>query len=240
MSKVKLFAKPDIPFPYTIKSSKRAKRLSLKITSQHGVQVVKPESMPEQRVLAFLQQHIDWVEKHAALWQVAQEEHALPDSITIPYLNKTWQVSYDYNPLHGKRGKLLSLDETHLLYTGPDEADKISRHLHKWLETLAIDILVMRLRDLSRQTQLDFNEVIFRKQHTRWGSCSQEKNISLNLKLIFLPEVLIDYILIHELAHTKHMNHGPCFWALVANFVPDYKQCVKKLKHTETYIPRWF
>jgi predicted metal-dependent hydrolase len=240
VSKVKLFTKTDFPFPYTIKPSKRAKRLSLKVTPEHGVQVVKPEKMAEQRALVFLEQHIDWVQKHAAVWEVAHRKRELPTIITIPSINSSWSVRYDYNPLRSKRGRLLPMDETDLLYIGPDEDKIIFRCLHRWIETVAIDFLVMRLRKLSKQTKLEFNEVIFRKQQTRWGSCSQDKNISLNLKLIFLPAELIDYVLIHELAHTKQMNHGKAFWSLVAEFVPNYKQCVQALKHTAEHIPAWF
>lgn len=70
-----------------------------------------------------------------------------------------------------------------------------------------------RLRELARRHAFSYNRVTFRNQRTRWGSCSGANNISLNIKLAALPEALCDYVLLHELLHTRIKNHGPAFWA---------------------------
>src|SRR5690606_15106137 len=79
-----------------------------------------------------------------------------------------------------------------------------------------------------------------RGQRTLWGSCSGEGAISLNWKLMACPADVIDYVIVHELSHIPHRNHGPGFWRLVARFDPDYKRHRQWLKEHETEIGRMF
>ncbi len=75
--------------------------------------------------------------------------------------------------------------------------------------------LFQRLVSLADKYQFTFRQVTFRNQKTRWGSCSRQNNINLNLKIAQLPDHLRDYILLHELVHTREKNHGPGFWQLL-------------------------
>lgn len=76
----------------------------------------------------------------------------------------------------------------------------------------------------------EIKNITVRNQKTRWGSCSGKKNLSFNYKILFLPEELQDYIVVHELCHLKEMNHSKKFWNLVATQVPDYKIKRQKIK----------
>lgn len=238
MSKVKLFTENKFTFPYQIRVSKRAKRLNLKITPSKGVQVVIPPFTSKLQAVEFLQQNVSWVEQHAHIWQLAQREVVMPDNIHLPVLNNTWMVQYDIDASR-KRARVLA-DKQQLIYIGPDNDKLKQQKLQQWVEKQAVSYLTERLQFISDYTQLPFAQVSFRKQNGRWGSCSEQKNISLNSKLIFLAAELIDYILIHELAHTMHMNHGKYFWQLVAKYCPDYKQQVKQLRSVEKLIPKWY
>jgi predicted metal-dependent hydrolase len=87
-----------------------------------------------------------------------------------------------------------------------------------------------RLNELSEIYGLSFNRTFIRSQKTRWGSCSAKNNINLNIKLISLPGELRDYVIMHELVHTKVKNHGKQFWLELAKYYPDPKTADRKLK----------
>ena len=89
--------------------------------------------------------------------------------------------------------------------------------------------LVERLRALSRAHGFTYNRVFIRNQKTRWGSCSHQNNINLNINLVLLPSELMDYTILHELVHTRIKNHGPEFWEELARHIPDPKAVDRKL-----------
>ena len=90
--------------------------------------------------------------------------------------------------------------------------------------------LTQRLNELSRLYGFTYNRVFIRNQKTRWGSCSAKNNISLNMKLLRLPEELIDYVILHELVHTREKNHSKSFWAELNKFVGDARALKSRLK----------
>jgi predicted metal-dependent hydrolase len=75
-----------------------------------------------------------------------------------------------------------------------------------------------------------FSRIAIRSQRTRWGSCSKEGNLNFNYKLIYLPQEIMDYVIVHELCHLDQFNHSKQFWFLVSEIIPDYKELRKKLK----------
>jgi len=93
----------------------------------------------------------------------------------------------------------------------------------------AREVLVSRLRELARKFGYQFNRVTIRNQRTRWGSCSARNNISLNMKLALLPDVLRDFILLHELVHTKIKNHGKAFWAELLRVEPNARELDRRV-----------
>jgi predicted metal-dependent hydrolase len=91
--------------------------------------------------------------------------------------------------------------------------------------------LVGRLAELAARHGYHFNRVTIRCQKTRWGSCSGQNNISLNLKLLALPAELMDFVLLHELIHTRIRNHGPEFWAELDRVAGQAREKAKRLRH---------
>ena len=91
-------------------------------------------------------------------------------------------------------------------------------------------ILTSRLEELARQYGFQYNKVFIRNQTTRWGSCSTGNNINLNQKLVQLPSHIVDYVLVHELVHTRIKNHSPGFWTALSESVTAPKALSKELR----------
>jgi len=91
-------------------------------------------------------------------------------------------------------------------------------------------ILNQRLAELATGHDFEYGKVSIRKQKTRWGSCSSQNNISLNQNLLHLPDELIDYVLLHELTHTRVKDHSPSFWNELKTVCPDAKEKRRLLK----------
>jgi predicted metal-dependent hydrolase len=91
--------------------------------------------------------------------------------------------------------------------------------------------LIERLHQLSKQHGFTYNKVFIKNQKTRWGSCSEKNNINLNYNLVRLPDELIDYILLHELVHTRIKNHSSMFWDALDRIIGNAKELDKKLKN---------
>jgi predicted metal-dependent hydrolase len=106
----------------------------------------------------------------------------------------------------------------------------------KEIRAKARKYLPKRLEYLADKYGFKYGKVSLRNQKTRWGSCSRESNISLNIALVTLPVDLIDYVLLHELTHTEFMNHSPEFWAKLEEICPDTKKHRRELKKYNSYL----
>ncbi|MCD6585613.1 MAG: M48 family metallopeptidase [Desulfobacteraceae bacterium] len=99
-------------------------------------------------------------------------------------------------------------------------------------------ILVQRLNKLSEKHGLPYNRVFVRNQKTRWGSCSAKKNINLNIHLVRLPEALMDYAIMHELVHTKVLNHRSQFWDFLEKFMKNARALDRELQQYSLFLIR--
>lgn len=93
-----------------------------------------------------------------------------------------------------------------------------------WYRNYAKVTLQKKAAFYSKKMGTDFGRITVREQKTRWGSCSSKGNLNFNWKLMMMPEPVIDYVVIHEIAHRKHMDHSRNFWKEVENILPDYKE----------------
>jgi len=113
--------------------------------------------------------------------------------------------------------------------------DSASSHIDR---KVGRQILVQRQNELSEKYQLPYNRVFVKNQKTRWGSCSNKKNINLNINLVTLPEELMDYAIVHELVHTKILNHSSQFWDLLKKFMKNAKALDRELGKYSLFLLR--
>lgn len=97
-------------------------------------------------------------------------------------------------------------------------------------------MLAQKTWQWARKMQVTYGKLTIRQQATRWGSCSARGNLNFNWKLVLVPEELVDYVVVHELAHRKEMNHSPGFWKIVEEQLPDYRERRKRLREYEVEI----
>lgn len=110
-----------------------------------------------------------------------------------------------------------------------------SSHYQEYKEH-ARRIIHGRLEYWSGFYELTYNRVAIKDQKTCWGSCSSKGNLNFNYKIVFLPEALMEYVIVHELCHLYELNHSAAFWAHVARAVPDYRDRRRQLRRM-THIP---
>jgi len=231
-------------FSYRLRESTRARHLGLRVTLQHGLEVVLPRGCDPAVVPDLLRRKQRWiraalerVEAHLKIFGPPQPWQ-LPARIELPAIGRVWQV--EAVETAARRVTVRDAGADRLRIVGRIGNEKACRAaLARWIIAQAREHLPPRLRAVSQRTGLHCQRVSVRRQRTRWGSCSRRKTVSLNAKLLFLPPELVDYVLIHELCHLVEMNHSRRFWALVTGYCPDHRHANRRLREMWKHLPRW-
>jgi predicted metal-dependent hydrolase len=222
------------PPTYTVKRHAKARHVKLRTCPTRGLLITVPQRFSLKHIPSVLEEHRAWIIKQ--LEKLPSNEWELPDHIDIQSLEEKWKIFYE--PCQ-RKVQLLERPGKELVLIGKFDKQLARAQLLEWLRLYAGEQLKRNIQRLSSETQLGYQACIIRDQKTRWGSCSSAKLISLNYKLILLPNLLMRNVIIHELCHTKFMNHSVRFWALVEKFDPNYRQHRSDLRRAEGYIPKW-
>ena len=143
---------------------------------------------------------------------------AVPKGVTLTTAKKFFQSKIDWVNKHLKELKKRQKQEKQLDDLPSINKRKAKRHL------------IERLDYLAEKYGFIYRRVFIKNQKTRWGSCSSKDNISLNMNLVRLPQELQDYVILHELVHTKHKNHSKKFWTAMDKLVGDSKLLRKQMR----------
>lgn len=219
--------------PIIRKVNVRAKRLSLRV-KQDGIYLTLPPYAPERTVQLFLESSQDWL---VSTWNKAQQQPRQVakaplnngEMIHFIWLHQQWKIVFSEQP------RLKQITTLHELHVGETNAPLL---IKKWVLMQAQQYLPERLAQLAVQHQLNYRSCTIRHAKTRWGSCSSQASINLNAALMFLPVELVDYVLLHELCHTRQMNHSLKFWQEVQRVDPGFKLHRQQLKQFK--LPDWW
>jgi len=175
-----------------------------------------------------------WIFAKLTEWQTRTEQRALPriewrDGALIPFLGKPVRIAL------ASAQAALSYDEqaAALALALPAHADaqQIKDRVQGWLQTEAKRLFGERLAYYAPKLGVAYKGYALSSAATRWGSCSSDGRIRLNWRLIHFPLSIIDYVVAHELAHLREMNHSPRFWQTVESIFPEFREARHTLKH---------
>ena len=227
----------DRTYPCEISHSNRARYLRLKLSHTGNLSVVVPQGASHNEVENFVASQAAWVESKLKELNPSASAVNRPEQLDLSYLDERWSIEY-FPELASQKVMLNPSEDNTLQCSGRvDDIVLLHKVLGLWLKDRAERVIPQRLAVLAQLHGFHFNRVTIRGQKTRWGSCSSQKNINLNYKLLFLEEPLVDYVLIHELCHTVEMNHSKRFWNLVADCDDNYKQHDKQLNKLARTLP---
>ncbi|MEE9302710.1 MAG: SprT family zinc-dependent metalloprotease [Thiotrichaceae bacterium] len=241
--KYQLELSPDTHCQYSLVQSARAKYIRIKISPVGVVDVVVPKQANDQQAHDFVSQRKNWIIK--CLQKIkesplsAPPKVVIPDQLYLPLTDEIWKLDYKATGYNGIQltPNIVDTPKDLLLEGEVKDKELVFNVLEKWLKIRAKSFLPDMLENLSVQCGLPYNRLTIRGQKTRWGSCSSKQNINLNYKLLFFPEEVVRYVCIHELCHTKEMNHSKRFWDLVKQYDPDYQQHRLALKDSNHCVP---
>jgi predicted metal-dependent hydrolase len=239
-----LLFRPDggEPVEYTIKVSSRARHARLKMMPHAGLVVVVPKKYSQGRIESLLREHEAWIRKTAERMDAHRPEplpshdNGLPKLISFRHVAEEWNVVYRADI---SRTKADMQQMTLFLPALPQEGERCRRLLLSWVRQRAASELLPLLAELAETRGFNYSGAGVRLLHSRWGSCSSRRVISLNTKLLFLPEPLVRHIMLHELCHTVHMDHSRSFRELLRRHDPLSKLSERELKTAWKYVPDW-
>ena len=188
-------------FNYVLKRSAR-KTISISIQSDNSIIVRCPQKIKIERVEQFIEEKKGWIEKH---------------------LNKNGRTNERFSAVINGEAILIKGEEV------PFKVESGAKLKKFYVADFGEEFFDL-LKQLSTHTKLGYSKASFRDYKSRWGCCNAKKELTFNYKLLMLPKHLWVYVIVHELCHTKHMNHSAAFWNLVAAYLPDYKKSLKEIK----------
>ena len=201
---------------------------------EHGLKVSAPIAMPLARIEAAVRKSEGWVLRKVAEWS---ERRVAPlhwvDGARLPWLGG--YLTLRLAP--GSRARA-TREASELRVTAPD-AEGARRAVIRWYKSVAHDVLSSRVEALAHAAKLEPPKVMISPARTRWGSCNTRREVRLAWRLVKAPPHLVDYVICHELAHLRHMNHSRGFWGEVERQCPAYRRLRAEL-HASDHLYRTF
>lgn len=214
---------------FRMRKNKRIKRGRLVVSPEEGLVVETKDEVSLKRAHKMIYRKKKWVidalesiqEKRSKIEEVKN----YTNSVLLFGDEKIVQVKRGQSKnyiLETKTKIVLGFEEQRL------SQGKAAKTLEAWLKERSQAYLPLRVKQLNRK-RFPLNKILIKDQKTIWGSCSSENNLNLNWRLIMAPKFVSDYIIYHELCHTKHLDHSDRFWNLVGKTCPRYKEAEKWL-----------
>jgi len=189
---------------------------------ERGLTVSVPWRTSERYIARFLQDSAAWVLRKLEAWESQRPiERAWRDGELVDYLGQQLRVALatqdDYSLAQLEDGDVLSLS-----LPTPHDPVRVHASLVKWYRRQALHYFHSRVQHLSARLAVEAPRVFLSNARSRWGSCNVKREVRLSWRLMQAAPHVVDYVVAHELAHLKEMNHSARFWRVVERLCPDY------------------
>jgi predicted metal-dependent hydrolase len=219
-----------IPIDHLIHSRRRT--IALIVQRDGSLTVRAPLRMPDEQILEFVRSHAGWIQKKQA------QVKAVPSFPKKQFVNgESFLYLGNEYPL-----SLVAVQKQGLIFTNSQFRMKLSSPARargffiRWYKLQALKVFSERVAHYSHQNGFRFQKIRIASARTRWGSCSPIGSLSFTWRLVLAPLDVIDYVVVHELAHTQIPNHSKKFWTRVAEVMPDYKKRLGWLKKNGRFL----
>lgn len=216
------------PISYTLKRTRRRRSMALRVDPSGAVTVLVPQRSFGFFINRFVQRHADWIREKIAYFQTQSQQHS-SKSFVDGELFPLWGINIPLvltRPLTEENKSSCELVEGKLVIMGTD----IPCTLRQWYRFQTEERLKELVPLWEARLGVNTSRVTVAEQKRRWGSCSRAGRVRFNWRLSMLSPELLEYVVVHELAHLRELNHSPAFWEIVNNALPDAKIRRKKLR----------
>lgn len=224
-----------LPQPDEILYDRRRKRLMLQVLPGGKVVLKAPLGTPKRQINNFLEQHAGWIaEKRILMAKVAtsaQPQHFVEGA-------QIWLAGRQY-PLHlvdrGLKGLVFKEGQGFLLATA--EQKKGAERLEAFYRETTRKRVTAIVEKYAREWGLLVKSIRITGAKTRWGSCSRQNSLNFSYRLAMVPPEALEYVVVHELAHTRHHDHSRAFWSFLGEMLPNYETQRRWLKQNGLKLP---
>ncbi len=212
---------------YPVRVSKKYRRISVRLSATGEIYIASPKAISSRQKTLILAQAQDWITAHSP----REVLKSLSDGCNVQIFGETEQLRF-FPAIKGV-SEVIETQREIQVFALEGEHRNI---LRGWLREVAQNGIIARTEELSATHGFKFTRINVRDQASRWGSCSSIKALSFSWRLIFAPMEVLDYVIIHELAHTLEMNHSHRFWSIVERCLPDYRSSRHWLKQNSRQL----
>jgi len=219
-----------LPVPFIIRYHRRASRITIRVSALKGVVITVPAGIPRSLVDSAVLHRREWIISKLDELRVRedQERTLLVTGAPLSVLGTNLLLHVETSAAHPPR---VSIEAGRLTVRTPDDSeDAVRKLVRMWLRKVAEQTIPDRVDEINRSHGFVYSRVSVRDQKTRWGSCSKRRTLSFNWRVVLLPTAVMDYLIVHELAHLREMNHSGRFWRLVETMCPEFRTAEQWLR----------
>ncbi|HCU34262.1 MAG TPA: hypothetical protein DGT21_02105 [Armatimonadetes bacterium] len=215
--------------PYSVCISKRARRTRLQVTPVDGLVVTIPYGCDPAGVPEMLRSKAAWVLEH--IEQITTPTApAIRDGGTVLFRGEEIPVHVTHLGAEAEASTVSYRNNEVFIGLHPSHRDMAGHVFEQWIRANARNLIRREIASLDPERRFPYDRLYIRNQQTKWGSCSSRRNLSFNCRLVMAPPFVLRYIVAHELAHLKELNHSRSFWELVESLYGDYSEPERWLK----------